>query len=236
MVWATVAAAAVTVGTSLYTSSKNRKAAEQAAEIEAEGAAEGRDLLAEQFQATQETLDPFVQGGLESFRLQQAQTGALGPEEQAKFFADFQEDPGTQFIREQGLRNIDLNAAATGRLGSGSRLKSILQFNQNLALQNLGNRFNQLGAGTGVGLNAAQAVAGVGGSSAAGQANLINQGAAATGQGIRQANQAFTSGVEQAAGAVGGGLTSFFADREAARQRDQSNEVSGIGLIPGIGG
>ena len=89
-----------------------------------------------------------AQAGLASDPLSQlrAATGVLGPEAQGQFFQGFQEDPGTQFLREQGLTGINQNLAASGGLGGGSRLKAISEFNQNLANQQLQQRLGQLGS------------------------------------------------------------------------------------------
>lgn len=140
-----------------------------------EAAAVTREIFGE----TKEQLLPFIEGGVPGFEKQQALSGALGPEAQAQAFADFQEDPGTQFLREQGLRLINTGAAAGGNLGGGERLRELTKFSQGLALQDLGNRFNQLGAVTGTGLSAASALGGVG----TGAAKGISQALISAGEG-----------------------------------------------------
>jgi len=122
-----------------------------------------------------------------------AASGVYGPEAQQAFYNSFVEDPGTQYLREQGLRDINRQMAATGGLGGGSRLKAITEFSQNLANQNLANRLNELGtlaqtdlsvAGqlgglrTGLGSNIASGLANAGAARAQGQiagAGLQNQ-------------------------------------------------------------
>jgi len=137
-----------------------------------------------------------------SFAQQQALSGALGPEAQAEAFANFQEDPGTQFLREQGLRLIESGAGVTGGLGGGDRLRELTKFSQGLALQNLGSRFNQLGAVTGTGLTAAQSLAGASGVAASG---------------ISQATQA--AGAGKAAGITGSAAGLTTACRRGGRWR-----------------
>lgn len=122
-----------------------------------------------------------------------AASGVYGPEAQQAFYNSFVEDPGTQYLREQGLRDINRQMAARGGLGGGSRLRAITEFSQNLANQNLANRLNELGtlaqtdlsvasqlAGlrTGLGSNIASGLANAGAARAQGQiagAGLTNQ-------------------------------------------------------------
>lgn len=159
-------------------------AEKDAAEKESNAAKLAEQGIADRFRETSETLDPFITGGLSSFDLQQAQSGALGPEAQAEAFANFNESPGVSFLREQGLRGIESGSAATGGLGGGDRLRELTRFSQGLATQDFGNQFNRLGALTGVGLTGAQALAGVGSTAAQGQAQAILTGARAESAGI----------------------------------------------------
>ena len=134
-------------------------------------------------------------GGVPAFQRQQALSGALGPAEQAAAFQAFEESPGVSFLREQGLRDIDRQLSAAGGLGGGSRLQAISRFNQGLALQDLQNQFNRLGAVTGVGLGAAQALAGAGQQAAAGQAQTVLGSAAAQGQAFQAGGAAQAQGI-----------------------------------------
>lgn len=160
-------------------------AEEEAAEAQAESAARAEAGISQRFGETKELLTPFVEGGGPAFQLQQAQSGALGPEAQAQAFANFQDSPGTAFLREQGLRGIESGAGATGGLGGGDRLRELTRFSQGLALQNFGNQFNRLGSVTGTGLSAAQAVGGIGGQAAQGQAQAALAGGDAVAAGLR---------------------------------------------------
>ncbi len=112
------------------------------------------DLQGQQFGDIKDTLDPFIQTGEDAFNLQAALSGALGPEAQQAAFDNFKESPGQDFLRQQGLRDIERNLSATGGLLSGNRLKALTQFNQGLAQQDLMNQFNRLGAVSGGGFSA----------------------------------------------------------------------------------
>lgn len=170
-----------------------------------EGAQEAAAVTRELFGETKEQLLPFIEGGQSAFEKQQALSGALGPEAQKAAFDAFQEDPGTAFLREQGVRGIDSISGATGR-GGGERLRELTKFSQGLALQNLSGRFNQLGAGTGTGLTAAQALGGVSGSAASGISQAIQTGAAGQAAGITGQAAGIRGGIQQLAGGVAGGV------------------------------
>lgn len=137
----------------------------------------------------EQIVTPGLEIGQQAQQRQAALSGALGPEAQAEAFQSFQESPGTSFLREQGLRELE----STGVSG-GNRLRALTEFSQGLALQNLQSQQQQLGqvagqgiqlAGTGATLTgletggisaegAAQAAKATAGSSAI--QNLIGQG------------------------------------------------------------
>jgi hypothetical protein len=110
--------------------------------------------------------------------LLRAASGSLGGEAQSNFFQNFQEDPGTQWLRNQGNRSIDRQSSAMGALGGGSRLKALSEFNQGLANQQLGQRLNQLGGlaqtDISVGSNLANLRTGFGTAQAQGLQNMGN--------------------------------------------------------------
>ena len=163
-------------------------AAGQASQQQVQALREQQAFLQQQAEIGREAFAPFQAAGgtSQAFQLQQAFAGALGPEAQQQAFAQFQEDPGTQFLRQRGIDITNKRASALGGLGGGNRLRALSEFNQGLALQNLGNRFNQLGAITGTQLAAA-----------GGFANVGTALAPVTGQAIGQ------QGVAQAAGTIG---------------------------------
>lgn len=186
-----------------------RKSAKESTQVQAQAAQRGEALTAERFATVKEGLQPFISGGLPAFELQQALSGALGAEAQAKAFQDFQEDPGTQFLREQGLRLIDTGAATTGGLGGGERLRELTRFSQGLALQDLSARFNRLGAISGAGLQAGQALGGVSGQATSLQTGLIGQAGGAQALGILGRQQATSQGIQQLVGQLPGLISSF---------------------------
>lgn len=140
-----------------------------------------------------------------------AAAGGLGPAAQSQFFQNFQEDPGTQFLRQQGQRGIEQSLSAAGGLGGGQRLKAVSEFNQGLANQQLGQRLSQLGqlGQTDIGLASSLANLRTGLGSAQGQAAQAAGQAAAQG-GIGAAN-AQAQGAQNIAG-IAATIASLFSD------------------------
>lgn len=171
------------------------KAATRAEELRAQAAEQALEFQRERFEESKELLSPFVSGGVPAFQRQQALSGALGPEAQREAFQQFEESPGVSFLREQGQRGIERQLSATGGLGGASRLKAISEFNQGLALQDFQNQFNRLGALTGVGLGAAQALSGAGQQVGAGQAQTVLGSAQARGQALQAGGAARAAGI-----------------------------------------
>lgn len=160
--------------------SERAQALQREAGVEAGGILEGQGEraigeLRGAFGQTEQAFQPFREGGVQSFQIQQALSGALGPEAQAQAFQQFQESPNVSFLREQGLQGIDRQLAARGGLGGASRLKAISEFNQGLAQQDFQNQFNRLGSVTNVGLGATQSTEAARQQTGANIASSINQ-------------------------------------------------------------
>lgn len=132
---------------------------------------------------------------------QQALPSQLSPlEQQQQAFADFAESPGTQFLREQGLRGVEGRSAALGGLGGGERLKELTRFSQGLALQDFGNQFNRLSALRASGQSAAAGLGGLRSQQAASTAAGLQTAGAARALGGLGAQQATAQGAEQLIG------------------------------------
>lgn len=190
-------------------------AEKKAGKAREEAAKAAGQLTAEQLAQTEEEFAPFLgqEAGL-SLQRQQAFSGALGQESQAQAFQQFQESPGVQFLREQGLRGVETSAAVTGGLGGGQRLRELTRFSQGLALQDFGGQFNRLGvtaAGEeGVITRRQQAAGALGGLRAglgAQQAELTTAAGEAKAGGITAGAAGFRGGLTQLASGVVGGVT-----------------------------
>lgn len=187
-----------------------------------------REALSEterQFDIGQERLEPFFQEAVPAFQRQAALSGARGSEEQAQAFQQFQESPGTQFLREQGLRLIDTGAAATGGLGGGQRLRELTKFSQGLAEQDLSNQFNRLGIVSGRGQTAATQQAGLGQQFSQDVGSILGQQASIIGAG-QQAQAQTTSNL---IGSAAGLAASFFSDSRLKKNIEKvGNLASGL--------
>jgi hypothetical protein len=204
-----VAAGALTVGSTAAGLLNQRKASKDAQATQQQGvdlATQRLDaqLAEDQLRRQQDIarLDPFIEGSGDALQLQRTIAGVNGPEQQREFFDNFQFSPFAEFQRREGLRAIDQGSARAGTLKSGSRLKSIANFINDLSSGEIRNQFNQAGAITGVGLQAAGALSGVPAPSQAGQANLAVQGGQQAGQAILGRSAALQSGVSDLAGSA----------------------------------
>jgi len=101
---------------------------------------------------------PYQSAGQTALDRQMALSGALG---QDAFQQAYVEDPYTAFLREQGMRANLAGASATGGLGGGNVQKELQRFGQGLAAQGVQQQIQNLGALSGMGLNAAGGAAGV---------------------------------------------------------------------------
>jgi hypothetical protein len=162
-------------------------AEKDAAKAQAKAQAAAAGLTAERLAETEAQVTPFIsQEAGPSLQAQQALSGALGPEAQAEAFANFQEDPGTEF-------------------------RELTKFSQGLALQDLSNRFNQLGA-TSAGEQALTARQ---------QAAATNLGSIRSGLTAQQSGaivgegQAKAEGLVASAAGLRGGITQLAAANEA---------------------
>lgn len=136
------------------------KAAEKAGNLQADSSKYAADLAQKQFEQTRQDQMPWLnagKGALEQLqqhivkapgfddkwggRIEDAYkngqlTGGLDPN-------NFQSDPSYQFRKQQGMDGLQSSAAAGGSLLSGAALKSLNQYNSNLASQEYGNAWQR---------------------------------------------------------------------------------------------
>ena len=130
-----------------------QRAAKQQGDIAAKQWDENKNLLQANQTQNESALNPYVESGNRGWQIQQALAGTLGPDAQKQAFANYQESPGVQFMRDQGMRGIEQNLAQSGT-GGGTRLKAISKFNQGLAMQDFANQFARTTGIADVGRNA----------------------------------------------------------------------------------
>jgi hypothetical protein len=153
-------------------------------------------------QASVGALEPFTAGGAGATNIQAALTGALGPEAQSQAFTQFQQDPGTRFLQEQGEQAVLRGSSAIGGLGGGNVRRALTRFGQGLAQQGLQQRFQNLGDVAQRGLGASTNVADL----LRGTARDVSQGRLQTGRDIAQQIGGTTSALSDLISRQGAGL------------------------------
>jgi hypothetical protein len=111
----------------------------------------------------------------------------------------FEQDPGYAFRQAEGMKALERSAAARGNLLSGSTMKGIQRFGQDLASQEYGNAFNRYQIERTARLNPLQSLMGSGQSAA----NTMTSAAGNFGQ--SSANNIMNAGQARASGYVGSG-------------------------------
>lgn len=142
------------------TGKTSAKAAEKAGNLQADSSKYAADLAQKQFEQTRQDQMPWLEAGRDALgdlsdrigkntqfddrwggRIEDAYTngrltGGLDPN-------NFQTDPSYQFRKQEGMDGIQSSAAAGGGLLSGAALKSLNNYNSNLASQEYGNAWQR---------------------------------------------------------------------------------------------
>ena len=186
--------------------------AKSAAKTQAQAAA---DATAAQIAAADKQIalqEPFRQGGLtaqsrifELLGLQDPNAPAAPTGPSADFgkygrdfgTADFEADPGYAFRQSEGMKALERSAAARGNLLSGSTLKGIQRFGQDLASQEYTNAFNRYQVNRSNQLNPLQSLMGAGQSATNVQTGVQGQ------LGQNEATNLYNAGAARASGYVG---------------------------------
>ena len=123
-------------------------------------------------------LSPWTTTGVPANADQADLLGLNGPDAASAAMAKFQTSPGYQFQTQQGLRAVDMGAAANEMLRSGATLKAEQTFGQGLADSDFGNYWNRLQQLSSGGLSAA---GGIAGAATGGAANIASTDRGAAG-------------------------------------------------------
>ena len=215
-------AAGISAASSLAGGAMAKSAAKKASRAQVQAAQDANAAQERMFQRQIELQEPFRQGGLTAQQeiMQLLGIGgdkaAQGYGSMAKAFGtdQFQQDPGYAFRQAEGMKALERSAAARGNLLSGSTMKGIQRFGQDLASQEYQNAFNRFQVERSARLNPLQSLMGSGQSAtnvmtgAAGQmgqneaSNLYNAGQARASGYVGQAN-ALNTALGQIGGMVG---------------------------------
>ena len=150
--------------------------------------------------------------------------------------ADFEADPGYAFRQSEGMKALERSAAARGNLLSGSTLKGIQRFGQDLASQEYTNAFNRYQVNRSNQLNPLQSLMGSGQSAA----NVVTGAAGQEGQNIAtgqmNAGQARASGYIGVGNAISqgiGNISSYFTQQPLQNAMIDYYRAGAPGGVPG---
>jgi hypothetical protein len=191
-------------GAMVVSSVVGSRASSKAAGTQAAAAGQAADLEREMFERNIELNKPFREAGITALN----KLVPLATEYTPFGMQQFQADPGYAFRMSEGMKGLERSAAARGGLLSGSMLKGIQRFGQDLGSQEYQNAFNRYQAERQARLNPLQSLAGVGqttsqqlgqaGTQMAGNVgNLMTSGAAARASGYVGGANALTGALGQ---------------------------------------
>jgi hypothetical protein len=198
-------AAGISAASSLAGGAMAKSAAKKASRAQVQAAQDANAAQERMFQRQIELQEPFRQGGItaQDQIMQLLGIGgdktAAGYGSMAKAFGtdQFQQDPGYAFRQAEGMKALERSAAARGNLMSGSTLKGIQRFGQDLASQEYQNAFNRFQVERSARLNPLQSLMGSGQSAA----NVMTGAAGQMGQ--NQASNIYNAGQARASGYIG---------------------------------
>jgi hypothetical protein len=195
------------LGSSVIGAGAGAYGSSQAARAQKSAADRAANTQREMFERQVELQAPFREAGLTAqnrlmtlLGLEGGEAGAADYGRYARDFgmSDFQADPGYGFRMSEGMKALERSAAARGGLLSGTTLKGVQRFGQDLASQEYQNAFNRYYAARNAQLNPLQGILGQGQSST----NVLTGAAGEAGRGIGAAQMG--AGAARASGYVGG--------------------------------
>ena len=169
----------------------------------------------EGFDQAQGRLQPLAAQGLDAQNLLLAALGAMGPQEQARFFQNFSDGPDVEFSRQRGLGAVERSAANRGGLFSGRTGTALSEFAQGIGEQSLRDRLTRLASAGSQGINATNNLANLDVSRSGQLSNLRTRQGDAAAQGVI-GNQNESIGLLKGVGqlgafAFGGGFQNPFS-------------------------
>jgi hypothetical protein len=196
---AIIGSAVLGAGAGLYGSSQAAKAQKSAA---GQAADTQRAMLERQI----ELQEPFRQGGMAAQNRLMTLLGLGGDASAADYgrygrdfgMSDFEADPGYGFRMGEGMKALERSAAARGGLLSGTTLKGIQRFGQDLASSEYGNAYNRFYQMRNAQLNPLQSIMGAGQTGA----NVLSGAMGQAGQNISTAQMG--AGAARASGYAAG--------------------------------
>lgn len=200
-----VAAAAIGAAAALGGGVIAASGAKKAGRVQAQAAQDATAAQERMFERQMELQEPFRQGGLTAQQEIMQLLGIGGDKTAAGYgsmgrafgASDFQQDPGYAFRQSEGMKALERSAAARGNLMSGSTMKGIQRFGQDLASQEYQNAFNRYQIERSAKLNPLQSLMGSGQSAT----NVMTGAAGQMGQ--NEASNIYNAGQARASGYIG---------------------------------
>lgn len=179
--------------------------AKKASRAQVQAAQDANAAQQRMFEEQKALQEPFRQGGLTAQQEIMQLLGIGGDKTAAGYGSlgkafgteQFQQDPGYAFRQSEGMKALERSAAARGNLMSGSTMKGIQRFGQDLASQEYQNAFNRYQTERAAKLNPLQSLMGSGQSSA----NVLTGAAGQMGQ--NEATNLYNAGQARASGYIG---------------------------------
>jgi hypothetical protein len=240
--------AAAVVGSSLLSSEASSDAARYASDASRQASDAAVAEQRRQYEQTRTDYSPYLAAGtgaVNRLGAGVAPGGEFGSTMPFDFKYDQNADPGYGFRMSEGLKGLERSAAAKGGMLSGSGLKNITRFGQDLGSQEYQNAFNRyvtgFNANTGERNNLYNRLAGVAGTGQAGVRDVTSQGATTAGNignsymtsAANQGNAAMAA-AGQTASAYGGAANML--GRMYGPQRQSSGGGGNVGFYdPGYG-
>ena len=236
-------AAGVSAASSLAGGAMAKSASKKASRAQVQASQDANAAQERMFQRQIELQEPFRQGGMTAQQeiMQLLGIGgdktAAGYGSMAKAFGtdQFQQDPGYAFRQAEGMKALERSAAARGNLLSGSTLKGVQRFGQDLASQEYQNAFNRFQTERAARLNPLQSLMGSGQSAA----NVMTGAAGQMGQ--NEATNIYGAGQARASGYIGqanalntalgqiGGIASSLPEQNAMINYYNRTPAGGLG-------
>jgi hypothetical protein len=200
-------AAGISAASSLAGGAIAGSAAKKAAKTQEQAARDATAAQQRMFEEQKALQEPFRQGGLTAQQEIMQLLGIGGDKTAAGYGSlgkafgteQFQQDPGYAFRQAEGMKALERSAAARGNLLSGSTMKGVQRFGQDLASQEYQNAFNRYQTERAAKLNPLQSLMGSGQSAA----NVMTGAAGQMGQ--NEASNIYNAGQARASGYIGQG-------------------------------
>lgn len=203
-------AALIGAGAAGYSADKQNQALGSASAAQQGATAQSLAEQQRQFDIAQQNMAPWLQAGRGALTAQQQLMG-LAPGSQNQL-ATLANTPGYQFRLQQGQQALDAGLAARGGMGSGRSMQAGVDYNQNFAANEYGNRLNQLAGLSGSGQSAAGNMGQMGMNYAQNYGNTLQGGANALGAAQLAAANATQSSI---LGGANLGMSLYNANKQA---------------------